>query len=473
MSSGPTTGPGHGLALRLTLLYSGIFATCCALAFAVVTVLVVTTMRARLDEDLSEDIAEFAALYRSEGLARVEHEMRLDTQGQDAETSFFRIWGRGGSLVAATDLAAFPGLGPPPGSLVEDEVAAGPVLETLELPGRDHAVRVVRGALAPDLLLEIGQSVEEDDELVAALLRGFVGPLVAVALLGLPVGWFLARRALRGVEDITRTATAIASGALDQRVAVLDQRVAVTGEDDELARLARVFNSMLDRIQGLVVGLREMADHLAHDLRSPLTRIRAAAEMAQRSGDADAAGAALAATATEECDRLLEMINTNLEITETESGAAHLRLGAVDLAELARDACELFQPVAEDRGVELTAVLPAACGLSADRQRLQRVIANLLDNALKYTPRGGRVTVSVRDEASRVRLLVADTGVGILPAESRRIFERFYRSDRSRSEPGNGLGLALCLASVRAHGGEIAVESEPGQGSTFAVTLWR
>jgi len=336
----------------------------------------------------------------------------------------------------------------------------------LDLPARDHPVRAVYGAISRDLVIEIGESVEDDEEFVATLLRGIVTPLSAFVLLGLPAGWFLARRALRGVEDVTRTATEIAAGALDRRVAV-------QGEGDELARLAQVFNAMLDRIQALVLGLREMADHLAHDLRSPLTRIRAAAELAQGTSRTNAAEASLAATATEECDRLLEMINTNLEITETESGAAYLHLADIDLVELVRDACELFQTVAEDRQIKLTAVLPAHGRLRADRQRLQRVIANLLDNALKYTPPGGEVRITLLDEGPRVRLSVEDTGVGIAPAERERIFERFYRSDRSRSEPGNGLGLALCLASVRAHGGEISVESEPGRGSTFSVTLFR
>jgi len=462
MSSEPTTSRGHSLALRLTLWYSGIFAGSCALAFAFVYGLIVATVQERLDEDLSDDVAEFAALYESGGQPRVEHEMRLDSKGEEAEKSFFRLWARDGRLIFATDLSAFPELGSPPESLFEAGGAAEPVLATLDLPGRAHPVRAAYGPISDDLIVEIGESVEDDEEFVAALLRGFVAPLLAFVLLGLPAGWFLARRALRGVEDVTRTASEIAAGALDQRVTV-------QGEGDELARLAQVFNAMLDRIQGLVIGLRDMADHLAHDLRSPLTRIRAAAELAQ----GGAAEASLAATATEECDRLLELINTNLEITETESGAAFLRLTDLDLVELVSDACELFQTVAEDRKLELTAALPAQCRLRADRQRLQRVIANLLDNALKYTPAGGQVSITLVDEGSRVRLRFEDSGVGISAEERTRIFERFYRSDRSRSQPGNGLGLALCLASVRAHGGEISVESEPGRGSSFTVTLFR
>lgn len=466
MSSEATTRWRHSLALRLTLWYSGIFAISCALAFAFVYGLIVATVQDRVDEDLADDVAEFADLVRSDGQQRVEHEMRLDTKGEEAEKSFFRLWTRDGRLVLATDLTAFPELAPPPRAVFEAGGEQEPAFATLELPARDHSVRAVYGAISRDLVIEIGESAEDHEEFVAALLRGFVTPLIVFVLLGLPVGWFLARRALRGVEEVTQTAAEIAAGALDQRVSV-------QGEGDELARLAQVFNAMLDRIQALVIGLRDMADHLAHDLRSPLTRIRAAAEMAQATSRTDPDEASLAATATEECDRLLEMINTNLEITETESGAAYLHLADVDLTELVRNGCELFQTVAEDRQVKLSAALLGQCRLRADRQRLQRVIANLLDNALKYTPPGGEVRIALVDEGSRVLLRFEDTGVGVSPEERTRIFERFYRSDRSRSEPGNGLGLALCHANVRAHGGEISVESDPGRGSTFTVTLFR
>ncbi len=465
MSSESSPKRGRTLALRLTLWYAGVFAASSLLAFAFAYALIVGLVRDRMNEDLSEDIGEFTELLRMEGLPRVEQEMWLDTQGEQAEETFFRVWSRDGSLVLSTDLSAFPDLAPPPDSLLQSG-AAVPLLATLHLPSHDHALRTVTGAISDDLVLEIGESLEDDDEFVADLLRRFAVPLAGVILLGMPIGWFLARRALRGVEAVTRTASEIAAGALDRRVAV-------EGQGDELARLAQAFNAMLDRIQALVVGMREMSDNLAHDLRSPLTRIRAAAEMTLSSHPVSGGDASLAATATEECDRLLEMIDTNLEITETQSGAARLDRAPLDLVALVRDACELFQPVAEDRQIKLIAELPARCVLFADRQRLQRAIANLIDNALKYTPANGHVTVSLFDEGAQVQLAFEDTGVGIQPGETNRIFERFYRCDGSRSQPGNGLGLSLSLANARAHGGRISVSSTPGRGSTFTLALPR
>jgi heavy metal sensor kinase len=466
MSSETNPSRGRSLAWRLTLWYAGVFAASSLLAFSLAYFLIVAHVRERTDEDLSGDIEEFVELLRTDGLGRVEEEMRLDTQGDQAEIEFYRLWSRDGSPVLATNLDEFPGLPAPAASLFQSVVGAEPVLATLDLPRREHSVRTASGAIANDYVLEIGESLEDDDEFVAGLLSRFAAPAAGAALLAMPIGWFMARRALRPVEAVTRTATEIAAGAMDRRVAVRDQ-------GDELVRLAQAFNAMLDRIQALVAGMREMSDNLAHDLRSPLTRIRVAAEMSPSGDRSDGGRSSLAATATEECDRLLEMIDTNLEITETESGAVRLNRVELDLAELVSNACELFQTVAEDRKVELSAEIPSRCVLFGDRQRLQRAIANLIDNALKYTPANGRVTISLTDAGNEVKLAVSDTGVGIPHDETARIFERFYRSDASRSQAGNGLGLSLSLANARAHGGAISVESVPGRGSTFTLVLPR
>lgn len=456
----------HTLALRLTLWYAGIFAVSSILAFTLVSASVVSVVQERTDEDLEEDIEEFASLMQSGGLDRVKDEITADTEGSGASQAFFRLWAPDGRELMATDLASWPGLAKPLQVLAKVDSAGEPILVTRALPQRADKVRIVYGTIAPGMVLEIGESLEEDEELIAALLRGFLITLVAVTMLGGPIGWFMARRALRGVQEVTRTATEIADGALDRRVEVRSQ-------GDELDTLARTFNTMVDRIQALVIGMREMTDNLAHDLRSPLGRIRASAETSLTSGGSKAEAEVMAAATTEECDRLLEIINTTLDIAEAESGAAKLKLTDIDLVELVHDALELFQPIAEDKQITITADLPDHCRIYGDRQRLQRVVANVLDNGLKYTPVGGRVTIKLIAEGERVTLLIEDTGIGISADESARIFERFYRCDRSRSKQGNGLGLSLALAFVRAHSGDITVNSTPGQGSTFTVVLPR
>jgi signal transduction histidine kinase len=274
----------------------------------------------------------------------------------------------------------------------------------------------------------------------------------------------MARRALQGVEEVTQTATEISKGALETRVPV-------KARGDEIDRLATTFNSMLDRIHALITGMREMTDNIAHDLRSPISRIRGFAEMTLTTRGSLDEYETMAANTIEECDRLLGMINTMLDITETEAGAGRTTREAVDLSALVQDARELFQPLADDKGIALAADVPAGVLVLGDVQRLQRMVANLLDNAVKYTAPGGRVTVTMRSDARTVFVTVSDTGIGISESDLPQIFNRFYRGDRSRSQAGSGLGLSLAQAIASAHGGSITVSSSPGKGSTFTVTL--
>ncbi len=456
----------HTLALRLTAWYAGIFAASSILAFTLVYTLMVALVQAETDEDLKEDLQEFASFLRLGGLDRVKREILLETQGVAAADVFLRLWSADGHLLMTSDLASWPELPDPDTSDGREGDTRQASFATLTLPGREYGARSIYGAIGLQAVLQIGESLEESEEFLEALREGFLLVLSAIILLGGPIGWFMARRALRGVEDVRRTAMEIADGALDKRVQT-------SYRGDELDHLAQAFNIMLDRIQALILGMREMTDNLAHDLRSPVARIRAAAELALSSGSTKTDWETLASDTTEECDRLLEMINTTLDIAEAESGAARLRLSQIDLVEIVTDACELFQTVAEDKKVTLETDLPQHCLIQGDLQRLQRVVANLLDNALKYTPARGRVTLGLIDEERRVRLSITDTGVGISADELPRVFQRFFRCDWSRSEYGNGLGLSLALAFVRAHGGDISVHSQLAEGSTFTVLLPR
>jgi signal transduction histidine kinase len=237
---------------------------------------------------------------------------------------------------------------------------------------------------------------------------------------------------------------------------------------EEIDQLAATFNLMLDRIQGLVADIREMTDNIAHDLKSPITRIRGQAELALTTGGPLEE---LAGTAIEESDRLLTMIDAMLFISRTEAGVTRPELKPLDLAALVRDAGELFRSLAEDKRILLAWSAPDRLPFMADTPLVQRMLANLIDNAIKYTPAGGEVAVALESDAEGAAVVrVRDTGPGIPDGDLPHVFERFYRGDPSRSQPGAGLGLSLARAVARAHGGDITVASSPA-GSTFTVRI--
>lgn len=303
-------------------------------------------------------------------------------------------------------------------------------------------------------------------ELLEAYRSFFSVSLGIIASASILVGWFLARRALSGVTAVTHAAVSIAGDNLRRRVPI-------KGTQDEIDQLAIAFNNMLERIETVLGSMKQTTDNIAHDLRSPITRMRGVAEMALFSESSSEGHVAMAGTVVEECDRLLGIINTMLSISEAESGLARLSPEEIDLMVLLRDVSDLFQPLAEDRSIDLTVKGPPALPLSCDRQKLQRVFANLVDNAIKYTPERGCVTLTAADIDKEIAVTVEDTGCGISEEDMPHLFERFFRGEKSRSEPGSGLGLSLAKALVLVHNGVITVASIPGHGSRFTVVLPR
>jgi signal transduction histidine kinase len=275
----------------------------------------------------------------------------------------------------------------------------------------------------------------------------------------------MARRAVSGIEAVTQTAQKISGGSLEERVPVKPR-------GDEIDQLATTFNRMVDRMQTLLTEIKEMSDNIAHDLKSPVTRIRGTAEVTLTTGTSVEDYENMAASTIEDCDRLLDMINTMLLISRTEAGVEKPANEKVEVSTLIRQACELFSPIAEDKNVSLNYRAAEQTPVSGDARLLQRMLSNILDNAVKYTPPGGKVEVSLTGAKNHnVTISVRDTGVGISEADLPRIFERFYRCDQSRSLPGTGLGLSLARAIARAHGGDITVTSAVDQGSNFTISL--
>jgi signal transduction histidine kinase len=239
----------------------------------------------------------------------------------------------------------------------------------------------------------------------------------------------------------------------------------------ETDELASTFNKLFAKIRDLMEGMEQVLGDIAHDMRTPVTRIRGAAESLLSEPDLSGREEEIAGNAIEECDRILGLVNTILEINAAESQLKATIRKPVDLVALIREGADLFAFMIEDKGIDLAMTLPGEAPVLGDLGHLQRVISNLLDNAIKYTPKGGHIKVAIEARNGHFLLTFDDTGVGVPEGESELIFQRFYRSDKSRTLPGNGLGLTFSKAVITAMGGSIRHRGKTGPGSIFEVNL--
>ncbi len=332
--------------------------------------------------------------------------------------------------------------------------------------GPNMVWNIARAQLGDGCELEVGKTAENREILLTEFRQTFLIALVPVVLLGFGVGALITHSALDPIRRIISAVKTILETG--NRKARVDR----PHTEDELDELVTLFNEMLDRNERLIQAMRDSLDHMAHDMRTPLTRLRGEAELALTRNEKHQMAEALG-DAIEESDRLSNMLKTIMDISEAESGASRLDMTMFRLAPMVQSLLDLYEGVAEDRGIKIEMRIDPIGLVYADRNRLQMVLSNLLDNAIKYTPTNsnGRVVVIVEFGPKATRILVKDSGKGISMEDLPRIWERLYRGDQSRSERGLGLGLSLVKALVEAQGGKVAAESFPGQGSLFIVTL--
>lgn len=323
--------------------------------------------------------------------------------------------------------------------------------------------------ISPTRIVQVGMDAPLSDSILRSMQWVFLVSALPVLLIALIGGLLLAHRALRPLRALVHTfETIIETGDVGQRAPVPDV-------EGEFAQLTHLFNQMLDRIERLVEGMRTTLDNVAHDLRTPMTRLRGQAELAVRRDAAtpDELREALADTLSAS-DAVLEVLETILNVAEMEAGTVELQRARVSVRDLAATVVEAYRFVAEDKRITVSTDFPASLHVAVDAGRMRQALANLLDNAVKYTPEGGHVAVHActADEATgyAVRLTVRDTGIGIPAHEQPRIWDRLYRGDQSRSERGLGLGLSLVQAIVQAHEGRVQVESEAQEGT--AIHIW-
>jgi len=428
--------------LRLALWYATLFVSG-AIAIVFVTYYLTATSLAQRDQQIIKGkLGDYAAAYSRGGVRVLAATVRAEQQAAP-ERLFVRVVDRG----------------------VEAVVLSNP-------DGWDPSkLEIVSARLADGTLVQVGKSTEARDDLLSRFRAALGIVTLFIVVIALTGGWLATQSALFPIRRLTLAVQRII------RTGRTDARVPLEGTGDAIDELTSLFNTMLDKIEGLVTAMRGALDNVSHDLRTPLTRLRGTAEMALASPPAgDAAQQAdyyreLLADCVEESDRVLVMLNTLMDISEAESGTMQLRREPVPLAEVVTRAVDLYRDVADAKGVALGAVAPPDIVVIADRTRLEQVAANLLDNAVKYTPAGGRVDVEVRRDAAAAFVEVRDTGPGIPGDELPRIFDRLFRGDTSRAERGLGLGLSLVKAIVEAHGGAVEVSSERGRGSVFTVRL--
>ena len=465
MSLGKILRLPNTLAFRLTLWYGGIFSLCSGVAFLLFYTLITSVLQERTDQELLAQAQRFSTLLVGDGIGDVNNSAVIEAQAAGEKKVFFRLLNLTGEVFSSSNMSYWKDINVDVGAIEKLLRGSGPILETITIPNRSDEVRILYAMLSPTVIVQVGQAMESQARLLDAFKRIFIITMSFLIILAAGVGWFMARRAVSGIEAVTHTAQKISGGSLQERVPVKPR-------GDEIDQLATTFNQMVDRIQTLLTEIKEMSDNIAHDLRSPVTRIRGTAEVTLTTGKSLGDYENMAASTIEDCDRLLDMINTMLLISKTEAGVEKPSREKVDIAALIRQACEIFQPIAEDKNVRLSHRAPEKTLIFGDTRMLQRMLSNILDNGVKYTPSGGKIKVSLTESESRDLVIsVNDTGVGISKADLPRIFERFYRCDQSRSQPGTGLGLSLARAIARAHGGDITVTSTVNQGSTFNITL--
>lgn len=450
-------------AFRLTLVYLAIFVL---FAASLLGYFALNTRRL-IDEQITStvdgEINGLSEQYERGGIRRLV--IVVDLRSRRPGSSLYLVTTPTGEGLAGNVGSLEPGVLDHPGWLETN-------YRRLESPeGTDHhaLVRVVQ--LPGGFHLLVGRDLEERERMFEIIAHAAQWSLALVIVLGLAGGFFVSRRILKRIDAMTDTAQTIMLRG------DLAGRLPVAGTGDELDRLADHLNAMLERIEALMRGLKEVSDNIAHDLKTPLTRLRNRCEQTLRHPTGDAAYREALESTIAESDDLIRTFDALLMIARAESGQARDNMIEFDAAEIVRDIGELYEPVADEKGVALKVETNGAAPVRGNRELVSQALANLVDNAIKYARPDGaangtptEVVVKAGGDGDQITLSVADRGPGIPDADRSRVVERFVRLEQSRSQPGSGLGLSLASAVARLHGGDLKLEdNHPGLRSTIAL----
>lgn len=451
--------------LRLALIYTVALCISLAALFAVTYQLVRRVVENRDHAVIEAQTSQFKSLFQRGGVQAVSAYFSQQT-ATDREPSFVRI-------VDERNRVRFITVSHQLWNLLDKKTGG-------QLPSDrarwDELIREETGGswvvgttpLAPGLYLQVGHNNTQSRLVLSNFRKIALNIFLPALFFSLLTGWLVTRGALAPLHALIETVRHIlVTGDLQRRVPAGAKR-------GELTELTAMFNRMLDQNEKLIRGSRETLDNVAHDLRTPMTHLRNSAERALQLPDSDSAARQDAlADCVEESEQILHMLNALMDLAEAGTGSLRLEREETNLRELADEVIDLYALLAEERGIALKNEIAGSLRVSADRIRLRQCVANLVDNALKYSPNGSEVTLSADTAGHEVEFSITDKGCGIAAEELPRIWDRLYRAEQSRTTPGLGLGLSLVRAIIEAHGGTIDVQSSPGQGSTFTLHLPR
>ncbi len=409
-------------------------------------------------DEIYEDLDEMGVLYEEEGLETLKEDVFED----DYESIFHRLIGNEGQTIILRipeDWDEF--------NVNKLDVANSlNNKEWISVEGDEQDYEFKSKVLFDGTVLQLGQSMDKRENLLAKIRKVFIFAIIPIVLFAYIGGVFIADRALSPIRQLINTLNSIVSSAR------IKERAPVAPAADKFSKeLITLFNSMLDKIESLINGMKNILDNVAHDLRTPMTRLRGTAEMALQSENNEHELREAISDCIEESERILLTLNTLMDVSEAETGALKLNPERNNIAELIDGVVDLYGYVAEEKKVSLNKIYPAEFFLTIDSNWMRQVLANLLDNAIKYTPPGGKIDIEVVHKGTKAVIKIKDTGIGIPKEELENIWERLYRGDESRTQRGLGLGLSLVKAIVGAHRGYVEVTSEPGSGSIFSIYL--
>jgi len=438
-------------AFRLTLLFLALFAASAAAFLTYIYVATAGEVTRRADEEVSREMVSLQTVYARGGLTALNQELIERAVG---ERPFLYLLMKPDGSPVTGNLAATP---------VEPKTAAN-ARTGFRITQTDPDGAVVRHhgwgrqtRLPTGELLFVGADIGEARYYVLRIVRAIWGAGVLVVILGLAGGLLVSRNVARGMAGLSEVVSKVEAGDLDARAPV-------RGVRDEYDELAAGLNAMLDRVERLMGGLRHAGDAIAHDLRSPLTRMRARLEAAMlevEAGKTDPTAAL--AQALEDSDQVLKTFNAVLAISRLQAAGQAPNPEPFDPSALAASVSELYEPLCEEKAVAFAAELSRGLTVKGNREFIAQALANLLDNAVKYTPEGGAVMLRTRRRSSgEIEFSVTDTGPGVPEEDRPRVIERFVRLERSRHQPGAGLGLSLVAAVAEAHGGRVELSEGPG-----------